>query len=305
MAKLDIKSLIYGVLLSLVAQGIYDSVFYFQTGQKLEGFVATTLALIVASIILLISAIVLDFSIHERPKKKKDGTEIKDVIVPIRIHNSKKSDLEKYTLVISIIGLIISSSLTGAIAIQGFDLTGQSNRIAEKSLNLQNAELNYSAIIVAHQERFGVFLNDGGWYLNGTTPPIYSLGTYNGSLTVDTPRTGIVSVQVENFTVQDYDSMLLPNTLNSTTVHVDQYYQYINHDLFVDKGLQTIDFSIPLSTYTYPNPEKLRYGSEPNIFIIGILFLNATLKDNQNINTTIEFSQRINVVIKTTVSQGQ
>lgn len=83
MAKLDVKSLTLGVLLSLVAQGIYDAVFYFQTGKSLEGYVATTLALIGASIVLLISALALDFSILKRFRKKSANTnnDLKEPIV--------------------------------------------------------------------------------------------------------------------------------------------------------------------------------------------------------------------------------
>jgi hypothetical protein len=70
MAKIDVSSLIIGVLLSLVANGIYDAIFYFETGKPLEGYIATTLALVAASIVTLIVAIIIDYNIFRRLKKE-------------------------------------------------------------------------------------------------------------------------------------------------------------------------------------------------------------------------------------------
>ena len=54
--RIDVFSLVVGVLISLAAQGIYDSVFYFAQGKILEEVITV---IIVLMVILLISAIIL------------------------------------------------------------------------------------------------------------------------------------------------------------------------------------------------------------------------------------------------------
>jgi uncharacterized membrane protein len=80
MAKIDVPSLIIGVLLSLMANGIYDAIFYFGTGKPLEGYIAITLALVFASIVLLIVAIIIDWNIFRWQRKKEDAVGMVDTI---------------------------------------------------------------------------------------------------------------------------------------------------------------------------------------------------------------------------------
>ncbi len=66
-SKIDVFSLILGVLISLAAQGIYDFIFYYATGKALE--VSVTLV-ITALVILLAVSIVFGWQFRKVATRK-------------------------------------------------------------------------------------------------------------------------------------------------------------------------------------------------------------------------------------------
>jgi len=198
---------------------------------------------------------------------------------------------DKIAVIISIISLAISFALT----IHSFNLTEQANRLTEKSLELQKMLSNFTSVIVVNPERG--FLNEVGYYLNGTESSSHPNGYLNISLTVITPHYGILSIEEKNFSVTDYFDMLNPEKLNLTTV--SYYYEYDKYERSVAMGVNPLNFRLNLKATVYPNPQKLKAHSE-NEFPIGVFFLEAKLTDLQTNQTfTKEFSTIIFVTIKT------
>ena len=200
---------------------------------------------------------------------------------------SEKTGWEKYALIVSVIGLIVSSSLTAGLAFYSFQLTEQANTIAQKSLDLQN----YTPIIVPKTDR--IYLNYEGYLPIGENQTlVYSSGLFNFSLTVFTPNDGIVEIKIENLTAFEYisDSDKLDLTRLGTN------YADSNYEQFVNSGVSSKDFSMYLKASIYSNDEILQQQTEletDQYFPVGILYVKATFTDVLDSTVTKEFSELV------------
>lgn len=205
-----------------------------------------------------------------------DGTEKKtEQSNTAQKNNANKPDWEKYALVVSIIGLIISSSLTAGLAFYSFQLTEQANRLTERSLELQNMQTNYTLAIITNPNQIA-FLDGDGHFQNDTSTSCF--GWLNGSVTVISPYYGTLSIYIINFTVSDDYRSLLPAKVNLTHVSPLQDYLKMYENIPVVTGLNpTFNFSFLLGASMYPDPQKL--PSPQGIFVtpIGFLLLEAKI----------------------------
>jgi hypothetical protein len=198
----------------------------------------------------------------------------------------EKPAWEEYALIVSVIGLIVTSSLTGALAFYSFKLTEQANSIAQRSLDLQS----YTPIIVPKTETNQIYLNYEGYSPVGTNhTEIISSGLFNFSLTVFTPNDGLVEVRIENFTEFEYLSD--SDTLNSTFLGTNSTY-----DQFVNSGVSSKDFSMFLKAGIYFNNEALQQQTAfeiDNYIPVGVVYLKAIFTDVLNSTVTKEFSELV------------
>jgi hypothetical protein len=211
---------------------------------------------------------------------------------------TKKRNWEKYAFILSVIALVTSLVLSTYLALrsaeiaeQANNLTKQANDIALKSLNLQN----YPSRVVPNTAR--VYL-DKGLPPDNFNQQSEAGGWFNFSITVLTPYGGSLSVNVLNFTTQDYDNFLLPNQMNKTWCSTEGF-EYSNHNQIVDSGLSQKDYNIPLKLYFYPDFNKLKgTGTSSEFLAIGILYLQATFVDVSGNTITKGFSE---VIIANTI----
>lgn len=212
--------------------------------------------------------------------EQKEKTQKKEYTV------RKKKDWEKYALWVSILGLIISSLLTGVIALKSFELTQQSNDIAQQSLNLQT----YPPIIAPISNR--IYLDEYvDYYTSGTNQTsITSGGTYNFSVSILSPIGGKLNVSIENFTAVDYANILDKDKLNKTELVNQNNLQTQINDKIISSGLNQKDFSIPLWVRIYPDSNRMNF-TDAQYFPVGILYLKASFYDVQNMTTNQEFSE--------------
>lgn len=197
----------------------------------------------------------------------------------------KKPDWEKYTLVISIIGLVVTSVLTAGLTAYSFVLTDKATDIAQKSLDLQT----YQPLVVPNT---AVIYLDKGYapdYLNQSEAD----GWFNFSITVLTPIGGILSVKALNYSTDGYDNFLLPEKANKTEYSTEEF-QYSNHDQVIDSGLNQKSYSIPLKLYYYPDFSKLQdTGTSSEYIAIGTLYLRATFRDVAGNIVVKDFSEMV------------
>ncbi len=144
-----------------------------------------------------------------------------------------KKDLEKYALIISIIGLIVSSSLTAILTFYGFQLTEQANSIAQKSLDLQNKLSDFTPNIILDADY--VHLDGGVLYTSETSSFIESFGVYNFSILVFTPYFGTISVDINDFDA--FGPILKPDKVNLTDLNCEFWYDRKSHEQPVISGL--------------------------------------------------------------------
>jgi hypothetical protein len=232
---------------------------------------------------------------EEKEKDDKGDKAEKAKSESVGTHAGDSGKWDKIAVTISIVSLIASIVFSN----YSFTLASQANELTKKSLELQNILSNFTSIIVPNPERG--FLNEGGYYFNGTTSSSNPKGWLNVSLTVITPHYGNVSVEIMNFSVSDYFNMLIPEKANLTTVSYTPEYQYSKHVGYVVSGLNQLSFSLNLEATVYPNPQKLPSTSpSESEFPIGVLFLQAKLFDAQtDLTITQDFSTIIFVTIKT------
>lgn len=209
---------------------------------------------------------------------------------------------EKRAFTISILSFILSiASLIGTFAFSTYSLNAanQANSMTEKSLELQNMISNSTPIIVANPE-YGRPLDEDGYFSNLTANfPTVSRGWLNGSLTVITPHYGDVTIEIINFTLNDYYDMLIPEKANLTTVTSTLEYNYSKHVNPVISGLNQFTFSINLQAMLYPNPQKVpSTSSSYSIFPVGVLFLEVKLFDAQ---AKITYKQAFTSIIFVTI----
>jgi hypothetical protein len=145
---------------------------------------------------------------------------------------------------------------------------------------LQNMLTNSTPIIMVNPE-YGQPLDEGGYFSNlSTNFATVSRGWLNGSLAVITTHYGNVTIEIINFTVDDYFDMLIPDKVNLTTVTTTYEYNFSQHVSPFISGLNSLNFNINLEASFYPNPQKLTnvlYSTFP----IGVLFLEVKLYDAQ------------------------
>lgn len=216
---------------------------------------------------------------------------------------TEKNGSAKWQLITVIVSIIfgLSGIVVGLVQTKvSYDLQSQAINLSEKNFELQNMLSNSTPIIVASPEH-GHPLDEGGYFSNLTASfPTVSRGWLNGSLTVITPHYGNVTVEVINFTVDDYYTNLIPDKVNLTTVTTTIEYNYSQHVDYFTSGLNPLNFNINLEAMLYPNPQKL--SSIPgsySIFPVGALFLEAKLFDAQAKITYIEvFTSLIFVTIR-------
>jgi hypothetical protein len=190
---------------------------------------------------------------------------------------------------------------SGVLIDRSFELANQAKELLEKNLELQNLLSNFTSMIVASPEQSR--LDEGGYYSNGSINPVVTRGWLNISLMAITPHYGNVSVEVENFIVNDYDNKLDPEKINLTTVSYTHEYQYSQQVSNVASGLNQLNLNLNLEATVYPNPQELPTMPQfRTSFAIGVLFLKAKLFDAQTNQTiTKEFSTVVFVTINGTL----
>jgi hypothetical protein len=236
----------------------------------------------------------------EKEKASKEETTEKQ---PEKTADSKttkkqtRNDSGKWAKGMFILGLLglTSGILTSSYS---FVLTQQAISMQQTALDLQKTQENFTSIIVPTIQQGHLDEND--YYYSPTTSPIILKGWLNGSITVISPHYGNLTVEILNFTVNDFYNMTIPEKLNLTTVDYTPEYRYSTHVHFIDHGLSQSTFSINLQATFYPKPEKLPSESGNfTEFPIGVLFLQANLLEPQtNVTTTQVFSSIIFVYIR-------
>lgn len=212
---------------------------------------------------------------------------------------SERDGSGKWQMIAVIISVVfgVSGVVVGLVQTRlSYDLQSQANSLSEKNLELQNMLSNSTPIIVANPEQG--LLDEQGYYSNITASfHTVSRGWLNGSLTVITPHYGNVTVEIINFTVNDYFNDLIPEKANLTTVTSTLEYNYSKHVDPIIQGLNQLTFNINLEAMFYPNAQG---GSgTQSMFPIGVLFLEAKLFDAQaKIAYTQVFSSIIFVLVR-------
>jgi hypothetical protein len=201
---------------------------------------------------------------------------------------------DKRMFVLAVLGLVVGLVTSS----YGFILIHEANVIGQRNLDLQNMLSNFTSIIVPNPQQG--HLDEDGYYSNGTTNPTISRGWLNGSITVITSHYGNLTVEILNFSVNDYFNMLIPEKTNLTTVDYTNEYRYGTHVNFIVLGLNQLTFAVNLEATLYPNPQKLpSMSGSYSDFPIGVLFLKVKLFEPQiNATTTQVFSSIVFVTVR-------
>lgn len=250
---------------------------------------AITLVALVASVIATI------FFMLTKQKREKPSKQIQN-------KHGTHSDLDKIAVVLSIISLFVSGGLTAysfSLTNQANDLTKQANTIAERSLDLQNMQSNYTFKIITNPNLITT-LDGDGHFQNETNNPTTCYGWLNDSLTVISPYYGTLSIHILNFTVSDDYSFLLPDKANLTKVTPFYGYSQKYESLPVVSGLNpTFSFSFLLGSDLFPNPQKLpTLANSSTVAPIGFLLLEAKIDCLTGLTFTENFDAQIFVVIR-------
>lgn len=136
-SRFDVLSILIGVLLSLIAQGIYDAIFYWATGKILDEVVVIiiTYMLVTLSVVLLLAWLVYRIwkksqrNVYDERGKIMNGNEKKepwkakqDDIIPNELEDARKFLLKSYhSYVQTHAGYIIAIMLGFFALISGFD----------------------------------------------------------------------------------------------------------------------------------------------------------------------------------------
>jgi hypothetical protein len=203
--------------------------------------------------------------------------------------SDEKTVWQKYALIVSVIGLILTSFLTAGLAFYSFRLTEQANSIAQRSLDLQS----YTPILVLKTDL--IYLNyDGFLPVGANQTVISSSGLFNFSLTVFTPNDGLVEIKIENFTEFEYLS-------DSDKLNLTHFGTNSTYDQFVNSGVSSKDFSMFLKARIYFNNEALQQQTALEIdhyIPVGVLYLKAIFTDVLNSTVTKEFSELVMISIQ-------
>lgn len=229
----------------------------------------------------------------DEKKKNSENTASKPTA-----HNGKKGfgklDL---AVIISIISLIVSGTFAGIgiyLTTQANDLTEQAIDIADRSLALQNMQINYSTTIITNPNQL-IILDKGGNFDN-ETGLIACRGWLNGTITVITPSFGTLSVNVVNFTVNNvYENF---DSSKTNSVFPDTSYIHENENLPVVSGLNQFNFTFFLESHLFPYREILPPPEHSQTISAGALLLEAKLETQTDLTISKYFYADVFVNVK-------